>query len=73
MGSGTDLSLTFSFLLSPQDMATLVKRSKDERTTNAALLRYTCGHDERYFGLFYSNKFKVGFPHSRISIRSMVR
>ena len=74
MGSGADLktSLTFSFLLSSQDMATLVKHNKDERTRNAALLRYTCGHDGRY-GLFYSNKFKVGVPHSRISIRSKVR
>ena len=75
MGSGADLktSLQFSFLLSSQDMATLIKRSKDERTRNAALLRYTCGHDGRYFGLFYSNKLKVGVPHSRISIRSKVR
>ena len=34
-------------------MVKLVMRSKDERTRNAALLRYTCGHDGRYFGLFH--------------------
>ena len=34
-------------------MVTLVMHSKDERTRNAALLRYTCGHDGRYFGLFH--------------------
>ena len=32
-------------------MVTLVMHIKDER--NAALLRYTCGHDGRYFGLFH--------------------
>ena len=34
-------------------MVTLVMHSKDERTRNAGLLRYTCGHDGRYFGLFH--------------------
>ena len=34
-------------------MVTPVMRSKDESTRNAALLRYTCGHDGRYFGLFH--------------------
>ena len=34
-------------------MVTPVIRSKDESTRNAALLRYTCGHDGRYFGLFH--------------------
>ena len=34
-------------------MITLVMHSKDERTRKAALLRYTCGHDGRYFGLFH--------------------
>ena len=55
MGSGADLKtcLLLSFLLSSQDMVTLVMHSKDERTRNAALLRYTCGHDGRYFGLFH--------------------
>ena len=55
MGSGADLltCLTLSFLLSSHDMAILVMRSKDERTRNSALLRYTCGHDGRYFGLFH--------------------
>ena len=53
--SGADLRtcLILSFLLSSHDMLTLVMRSKDERTRNAALLRYTCGHDGRYFGLFH--------------------
>ena len=57
-------------------MATLVMRSKDERSRNAALLRYTCG---RWFisfdsnGSSHSNKFKVGVPYSRISFRSKVR
>ena len=36
-------------------MATLVMRSKDEITRNAALLRYTCGHDGRYFGFFHND------------------
>ena len=55
MGSGADLMtcLLLSFLLSSHDMVTLVTHSKDERTRNAALLRYTCGHDGRYFGLFH--------------------
>ena len=35
------------FLPSSNDMATLEMRSKDESTRNAALLRYTCGHDGR--------------------------
>ena len=34
-------------------MVTLVMHIKDERIRNAALLRYTCGHDGRYFGLFH--------------------
>ena len=34
-------------------MATLVMRSKDERTRNAALLRYTCGHDRRYTLVYF--------------------
>ena len=41
------------FLLSSHDMVTLVMHIKDERIRNAALLRYTCGHDGRYFGLFH--------------------
>ena len=41
-----------NFFLSSHDMIPLIMRSKDERTRNAALLRYTCGHNERYFGLF---------------------
>ena len=55
MGSSADLRicLTLSCFLSSHDMATLVMRSKDERTRNAALLRYTCGHGGRYFGLFH--------------------
>ena len=55
MGSGADLMtcLLLSFLLSSHDMVTPVTHSKDERTRNAALLRYTCGHDGRYFGLFH--------------------
>ena len=40
-------------LLSSHDMTTFVMRSKDESTRNGALLRYTCGHDGRYFGLFH--------------------
>ena len=53
-GEGADLRtcLTLSFLLLSHDMIPLVMRSKDDRTRNAALLRYTCGHDGRYFGLF---------------------
>ena len=42
--------LILSFLLSSHDMVPLVMRSKDERTRNAVLLRYTCGHDGRYLG-----------------------
>ena len=55
MGSGADLRtcLIFSFLLSSHNMVTLAMRSKGERTRNAALLRYTCGHDGRYFGLYH--------------------
>ena len=55
MGSGADLRtrLILSFLLSSHDMVTLVMHSRDERTRNAALLRYTCGHDGRYYGLFH--------------------
>ena len=55
MGSGADLRtcLILSFLLSSHNMVTLVMHSKDERTRNAALLRYTCGHDGRYFGFFH--------------------
>ena len=55
MGSGADLMtcMILSFLLSSHDMVTLVMHSKDERTRNAALLRYSCGHDGRYFGLFH--------------------
>ena len=55
MGSGVDLRtcLILSFHLSSHDMVTLVMHSKDERTRNAALLKYTCGHDGRYFGLFH--------------------
>ena len=34
-------------------MATFVMRSKDESTRNAPLLRCTCGHDGKYFGLFH--------------------
>ena len=49
-------------------MAALEMRSNfDESTRNAALLRYTIGHDGRCFGLFHvivSNKFKVGVPYS---------
>ena len=54
-GSGADLRtcLLLRFLLSSHDMATLVMRSKDESTRNAVLLRYTCGQDGRYFGLFH--------------------
>ena len=85
MGSGADLRtcLILGFLLSSHDMVILVMHIKDERIRNAALLRYTCGHDGRYFGLFhlivmdhhtlYSNKFKVGVLFSRISLRSKVR
>ena len=81
-GEGADLRtcLILSFRLSSHDMVPLVMRSEDERTRNAALLRYTCGHDGRYFvfwfdsnGSPYSNKFKVGVPFSRISLRSKVR
>ena len=55
MGSGADLRtcLLLGFLLSSHDMVTLVMHIKDERIRNAALLRYTCGHDGRYFGLFH--------------------
>ena len=55
MGSGADLRtcLILSFLLSSHDMVALVMHIKDERIRNAALLRYTCGHDGRYFGLFH--------------------
>ena len=55
MGSGADLRtcIVLSFLLSSHDMITLVMHSKNERTRNAALLRYTCGHDGRYFELFH--------------------
>ena len=55
MGSGADLRacLILGFLLSSHDMVTLVMHIKDERIRNAALLRYTCGHDGRYFGLFH--------------------
>ena len=55
MGSGADLMtcIILSFRLSSHDMVTLVMLSKNEITRNAALLRYTCGHDGRYFGLFY--------------------
>ena len=55
MGSGADLRtcLILCFLLSSHDMVTLVMHIKDERIRNAALLRYTCGHDGRYFGLFH--------------------
>ena len=35
------------------DMATLEMRNKDESTRNAALLRYTCGHDGICFGLIH--------------------
>ena len=53
-GEGADLRtcLILSFLLLSHDMVPIAMRSKDERTKNAALLRYTCGHDGRYFGLF---------------------
>ena len=52
-GEGADLRtcLVLSFLLWSHDMVPLVMRSKDKRTRNAALLRYICGHDGRYFGL----------------------
>ena len=55
MGSGADLRtcLILGFLLSSHDMVTLVMHIKDERIRNAALLRYTCGHDGRCFGLFH--------------------
>ena len=55
MGGGADLRtcLILGFLLSSHDMVTLVMRIKDERIRNAALLRYTCGHNGRYFGLFH--------------------
>ena len=55
MGSGADLRtcLILGFLLSSHDMVKLVMHSKDERIRIAALLRYTCGHDGRYFGLFH--------------------
>ena len=55
MGSGADLRtcLILGFILSSHDMVTLVMHIKDERIRNAALLRYTCGHDGRYFGLFH--------------------
>ena len=55
MGSGADLRtcLILSFFLSLHEFFTLVMRSKDERTRNPAFLRYTCGHDGRYFGLFH--------------------
>ena len=54
MGSGADLRtcLILDFLLSSHDMVTLVMHIKDERIRNAALLRYTCGHDGRYFVYF---------------------
>ena len=69
------------FSLSSHDTVTLVMHIKDERIRNAALLRYTCGHDGRYFGFIsfdsngspYSNKFKVGVLYCRISLRSKVR
>ena len=71
MGSGAELRTCFllSFLLSSHDMVTLVMHSKEERTRNTALLRYTCGHDRRYLGLFHLiimdhhivKKFKVVF------------
>ena len=53
-GEGADLRtcIILNFLLSSHDMIPLIMRSKAERTRNAALLRYTCEHDERYFGLF---------------------
>ena len=55
MGSGADLGtcLILGFLLSSHDMVTLAMHSKDESTRNPALLRYTCGHDGRNFGLFH--------------------
>ena len=55
MESGADLRtcLILGFLLLSHDMVTLVMYIKDGRIRNAALLRYTCGHDGRYFGLFH--------------------
>ena len=55
MGSDADLRtcLILGFLLSSHDMVTLVMHIKDEIIRNAALLRYTCGHDGRYFGSFH--------------------
>ena len=58
MGSGADFRtcLILSFLLSSHDMVKLVMRSEDERTRNAELLRYTCGHDGHiWFISFDSN------------------
>ena len=53
-GKGADLRtcLILNFLLSSHDTVSFVMRSKHEGTRNAALLRYTCGNDGRYFGLF---------------------
>ena len=53
-GEDADLRtcLILSFPLSSHDMVPLVMRSKDERTGNAVLLRYTCVHDGRYLVLF---------------------
>ena len=58
MGSSADLRTClilgfFLFFLSSHDMVTLVMHIKDERIRNAVLLRYTCEHDGRYFGLFH--------------------
>ena len=55
MDSGADLRkcLILGVLLSSHDMVTLVMHISDERIRNATLLRYTCGHDGRYFGLFH--------------------
>ena len=55
MGSSADLRtcLILGFLMSTHDMVTLVMHIKDERIRNAALLRYTCGHNGRYSGLFH--------------------
>ena len=57
-------------------MATLEMCSKDESTRNAALLRYTCGHDGRCFGLFHvvvMGHHGVGDLNSLIRLRSKVR
>ena len=54
MGSGADLRtcLILGFHMSSHDMVTVVMHIKDEKIRNAALLRYTCGHDEDTLAYF---------------------